>query len=956
MARTRTSDPGRVAALHYAATPRQRHAKRLVYASFLLAGLVAGGWGTRLGAQEPNSPGVPCVACQALSVASDDVSQLPDRLSGTRMLLRVAPGMPAGEGTSAIEALRRRGAVPGLHLTGIPAEDDPLLAAGVDTFLFDVAAGDADRQAFDLKRALSLVRGRRPSAVLMIAASSGVSAALRERGLDSYADGFLPAARPIRSAEELLTPGSDLDFFARPQPSRSDPGVVWLLPAQTEVARQIATVAAQLQTWLPSGLVPVPGRALQCGGNRPLTTFLNPLTLDLVAVSRSSAPCPLPAIVTSDSPGVTAERYDVGLFDVVMASVFRVRVNGGDRFAAGVDVAAARSLAIDEIIARHQAAAARQAAEVRASIATGSFTLTFEAPGFVAPISITSQMTIYTGDGRTDLQQHEIRVNGVLFTARGGVPRLPIIEPERAAAPPLAITLSDVYRYRLAGRDTANGRDAYLVAFAPRDRRAPLYEGRAWIDVETFGMVRVSAAQTGLKGPITVSEQDDEFEWEDGRWRPARSNVRQNYEGAAVKTPIHRLLVIDRYEVNPSDFEARRAAAYASNDVMLRDTPEGYRYLKHESGLVRRSLGEGGKPEAGSEKPEASLSAEALAKADAARVIAGRADRIRTLAFGVIVDPNISVPLPFAGLSYVDFNLFGTGTQFSGFFGGSYGQVAFSAPSLGGTRWQLAGRAFGIASSYNDRAFERGLEQYTLDIRQRPAQAAVWLLRPLSARTALRLEYDWDYTKFGEGEVMDPAFVVPSNQNAHALRVGLDVQRAGWQASAWGSYARRIGWQPWGLPGAPGYEPGHADYTRYGASVLRSQALSPRVTTRIEAAVMAGRDLDRFSRFAFGTFDNRLRGYPSALVRYDRGGVVRTAVAWSVARALRLDFFADTAEVHDPGFGPGLRNYTGFGAAVESPAPFGTLVAVEWGYGVQGVNARGQQGTHVVRISGYKVF
>ena len=51
---------------------------------------------------------------------------------------------------------------------------------------------------------------------------------------------------------------------------------------------------------------------------------------------------------------------------------------------------------------------------------------------------------------------------------------------------------------------------------------------------------------------------------------------------------------------------------------------------------------------------------------------------------------------------------------------------------------------------------------------------------------------------------------------------------------------------------------------------------------------MAGTDLDRFSRFAFGTFDNRLHGYPSALVRYDRGGVVRTALAWTAAKALRI--------------------------------------------------------------------
>ena len=166
----------------------------------------------------------------------------------------------------------------------------------------------------------------------------------------------------------------------------------------------------------------------------------------------------------------------------------------------------------------------------------------------------------------------------------------------------------------------------------------------------------------------------------------------------------------------------------------------------------------------------------------------------------------------------------------------------------------------------------------------------------------------------------------------------------------------RIGWREWGVPGVTDYSPAHADYERYGASLLRSQAVSPRVTTRIEAAIMGGSDLDRFSRFAFGTFDNRLHGYPSALVRYDRGAVLRTAVAWSAARALRLDVFADTAEVRDPGFGTRLRNYTGFGAAVEAPAPFGTLVAVEWGFGVQGVNTNGTRGTQVLRISGYKVF
>jgi hypothetical protein len=119
---------------------------------------------------------------------------------------------------------------------------------------------------------------------------------------------------------------------------------------------------------------------------------------------------------------------------------------------------------------------------------------------------------------------------------------------------------------------------------------------------------------------------------------------------------------------------------------------------------------------------------------------------------------------------------------------------------------------------------------------------------------------------------------------------------------------------------------------------------------------MDGHDLDRFSRYSFGTFDNRLRGYPSALIRYGKGGVARGSLAWATGRHFRVDAFLDSAYVHDPGFGSRMRNYTGLGAALEAPAPFGTLVAVEWGYGFRGVNSDGSLGTQVIRISGFKIF
>ncbi|PYR87982.1 MAG: hypothetical protein DMF84_29940 [Acidobacteria bacterium] len=847
-------------------------------------------------------------------------------------MLRVSAGAAQADWESALRDLRARGAAVNVQIVGVPDPPDPLLRLDMRQFTFDVrdeantrGAAEIDDLLFRLKRAVAVVAGGQPPPAVEIVTPPALANALQSLRDIGFGIG-------IRAMESTPTAHGLPDLLFGP------PDGFWRLPADPLVANQLVSDLLRVLPWLPAQMLP---RGTMACGNITVPLYADLAAMKVVGVSEK---CPAGAAVTPAVSGATVERLDVA-----GVSLFRMTSPPHETLIESVGVTAPAKLTAEEIVGRHQAQAAKQATQISTLISTGSLTLTFEAPGFVAPLTITSRTTIFTGDGRTDLQQQGIRVNGVAFTANGGVPRLPIIEPERAAAPPLAITLNDLYRYRLDGRDTIVGHACYVIRFTPRDRRASLYEGRAWIAVDSFAMVRVSAVQTGLRGPITASEQTDEFRDNgQGMWLLARSDVRQTYEGAGVRTPIHRLMILEHHDVNSPEFQARRAVAYASKDVMLRDTAEGFRYLTMKAGSQKPEAGSR-KPEAGSPKPESGIPT-----SDASRVVAGRADRVRTLAFGVIVDPNISQPLPFAGVSYVDFNLFGTGTQFNGFFGGAFGQLAFSAPSLAGSRWQLAGRAFGIATAYNDRAFEQGREQYAQDIRQRPAQASVWALRPLSSRLTLRLGYDWDYTKFSRGDVTDALFVVPANQVVHGARVGLDLQHAGWQMSMWWNPARRAGWRSWGYDAADADV--HKDFQRYGLSALRSVALSPRLVTRIEAAWMAGHDLDRFSRYAFGTFDNRLHGYPSALVRYDRGGVLRTTAAWSVAKAIRLDGFADTAQVHDPGFGTRARNFTGFGAAVEAPAPFGTLLAVEWGFGVQGIDADGRRGTHVLRISGYKVF
>jgi hypothetical protein len=816
-----------------------------------------------------------CATCIAISIRPDAAAALPAQLDSREVFVTLLPGDDLRT-REALAVIEQKGGRPCLAIeSGSDAVPEAAVLGRARRVLVFAAAIAADQNpdtvAFALKTRLTAIRANAAAASVGLGSDARTLALLLARDLGSYADFIVSTDRgdvPAVGVELWrVTPGEGASAQAALDATRAPGTAHWLWRLRADPARVSALVS------------------------------------ELTAAA--TAP-PIPGATEPAAP---------------------------DRFAEGVEVVAARALTVEEIVARHQATAARQAAAVQSVIASGTLTLSFEAPGFSAPVTIGSDTTLFITPEVTEIEQRAIRINGIEFRG-SAVPRLPIIEPERVASPPLAIMLSDVYRYRLAGRETVDGSLCYVVAFEPDPARpnkgAALFRGQAWIAADSFAMLKVSAAQTALRGPIVASEQTDHFrQAAPGIWLLDRSDVRQMYEGAAHRTPIHRLLAISSHEINTPDFIERRQRAYGSASVMLRDTPQGYRYLRKPSG---------------SERPSA------------VPALAGRADRVRTIAAGVIVDPNISVPLPFAGISYVDFNFLQTGAQLNAFFGGTYGQFAFSVPSISGSRWQFAGRGFAIASSYNDRSFVGGRERYDENIRQRPAQVAFWFVRPLTPRVAVRLGYDLDYTHLAAGDATAPDFVVPADQVVHGARLSLDVQRAGWNASAWWNPARRSGWRAWGRPEPGEYQPSRADFQRVGVTIARAKVITPALVVRAEGAWMSGRDLDRFSRYSFGTFDNRLRGYPSALIRYDRGVVGRTALAWSAARLIRVDAFVDSAAVHDPGFGSGLRNYTGLGAAIEAPAPFGTLVAVEWGYGVRGVNSSGSLGTHVVRVSGYKVF
>ena len=609
----------------------------------------------------------------------------------------------------------------------------------------------------------------------------------------------------------------------------------------------------------------------------------------------------------------------------------RVLIEVALRAAVQVDVTAVRRLTAAEVIARHQAQRRRQDETVHSTIARGTTAVIFELPGFVAPVSITADTTIFAKPGQTDIEHRNLRVNGssIAGGSAEAAPALPLVEPERVGTAPLTIALTDAYRYDLAGEETLDGRQVYVIAFEPITQAGPVARGRAWIDAADFSLWRLQIVQAGLRGPIVSSEQVEDF----GPFAvdgfevrlPVRTRMFQMYDGAGHRTPVHRTLDFPRYDVNLPDFDDRLREAHASPFVMLRETPEGLRYLlKDETG--------------------------------ARRVAAGAGQRIRAAVVGMLIDPNISEPLPFAGVSYVDMDLFGTGAQVSVFFAGLYGEMSWSVPAIGRTRWQLDGRGFGIAVHYNDRLFRDGSERYAENIRQRPANLSVNAVRPVGARVRVRAGYTLDVTGFERGESTASAFRVPATAVVHGFVGAMEGERGPWSARAWWNPARRQGWRSWGMPGVPGAsEPDRRAFQRYGFAVSRTLALRASLASRLETAWMAGAGLDRFSRYSVNSFDNRLHGYPTATIRYDRGVMARSVTSLG-RHGLRLDGFADVGVVRDAGFTQVTRVYPGIGTAVELPGPFRSLVSVEWGYGFNARRASGGTGTQALRITGYRMF
>jgi len=592
---------------------------------------------------------------------------------------------------------------------------------------------------------------------------------------------------------------------------------------------------------------------------------------------------------------------------------------GGENRAA-VEVGAVRGLTAEEIVARERAWDAGQRERLQSFTAHMKTSLRFRIAEVNETFDLTIEGPFFMRRGEpADWKWEQFYLNGVRWKQRT-LPKLPILQPEKVTTLPLEIRLSEDYDYTLHGESTVSGRHAFHITFTPKSTTGdkPIYRGSVWIDKEDFSLLRRDSVQLNLKGETLSNVQTEIYRPAPGHpeiFLPLEIKGEQVFSTAGRTTAIERDAVMTAVEVNPPDFSARREQAYASDAQMIRDTEKGMRYLIPDPAHPGQRLVE----EKVSRKSLFGL-------------------------LGTFYDKSLSYPIPLLGAQYFDFDLWDKGKQLSVFFGGALLTANYTDPSLAGGRFDLGVDLFAVAIPFGDTSFRNGQEIVPEKVKHLPAVLQANLGHPFGPylKGTVSLFSKWD--NYQRDSDTGPTFVVPVDTFTNGVELKLVANISGFSATLTGASLWRAKWEPWGEPGNPDYSPDKKHYSTWSASLSKDQYFSGFRKLHVGFSYISGNDLDRFSKYEFGTFSGHpLRGYQSGSLRTETAFVMNLSYGLNIENIIRFEGFYDQAILRDSFSGFDNTYFSGAGLLASFNGPWkSSLIRAEIGtpvvsHGIHGV-------------------
>ena len=577
---------------------------------------------------------------------------------------------------------------------------------------------------------------------------------------------------------------------------------------------------------------------------------------------------------------------------------------------------------VEEIVARYQQAETAQEAVVKNYIAHARVDIHFQ-PTALDSYDVVVENRFFSDAEMSEWEELSFSLNGTRFGRNR--PPFPLLQPEKVLSLPLTLRLNRDYVYRLEGTERVGDRPCYVVRFDPVDETRSLYRGKVWIDSERYVRLKVQAVQTNLTAPVVSNEELQMYE-PVGRVNDQPVYLFSKLISHQIMLIAGRNLLVDRnvtfsdFHVNDETFVSQRQQARKSDSIMYRDTDKGLR------NLIKR----------GDE-----------------RVVSDHlTTNAKALALGATFDPSYDYPVPLAGIDYLNFNFLNRGLQLGFIYSGVLGAGNLQKANIGGTKFDLSVDFFGIAVNSNDQVFDEHGELKGERLQSRRVQTGANLGYQLSDFQKVTLGAHAQYDQLSASpKNTDARFLLPVSTATLNPSVAYEYRRGGYSLLTGYARFRRTNWAKWG-DGAE-FDPSTRSYTKYNIGLSKDFYFKTFSKVHLNGAYYGGQRQDRFSMYRFGLFDEtRMRGVPSAGLRFSEVGMIRAAYSFNLLNLYRFAFYVDHAEGRTPSQ-PTWVPTTGIGTEVNFPGPKMTMLKLGVGKGFLPQIYRGS-GSLVVELMVFK--
>ena len=503
-----------------------------------------------------------------------------------------------------------------------------------------------------------------------------------------------------------------------------------------------------------------------------------------------------------------------------------------------------------------------------------------------------------------ELLQKEVRFNGVKANLSGEV-QLPLIESRQSVSLPVALSLTERYRYRDGG---PAGPGRRLLKFEPVGADPLAYRGELDVEEATGRILVERRERTNLPGTVKSEREILTYGWvAAGVWRPVAVRTFERWVSTEGMVQVQRRFTYRDFELNGDQFLAEREVARRSNETMLKVTPEGARYFTRQEDGSRKI----------EEKPKSS----------------GRA-----LAAVVLVDPGLNPPvIPLGGLLYFDYDAFGKGIQVNALTAVLFNTASVAIPRGLGSM-DVSANATALFLTTTERPVLKGGLSSQDGVGHRFGQAGLGLGQDLGLgfRLEARANFQYDGYSLGDSKYRTPGFALPpSGVTSTGTLQGSWLFR-GFQVRAFQSWGRR----PDGTYGTalePQVVPDGGDFQRWGGSLGLDREVSPKLWFHGEAGWVGGHAFDRFNALDVGGLGSvaHVAGIRSNAIAADQVTYARASLAIPTGPNLRLTVSLERARARSLDDGQ-IYGMSGVGFTGDLPGFWWfTAVRVDLGVGVQ---------------------